>query len=962
MLRGGDSGMDGAAPSARPAEMFVGRQQQLAALAEAIEAASAGEPRFVLIQGDAGIGKSSLIARVLADYPNTPVVAASGEESEAYLPYGLVQQLAASGARISADALADLDLLSRAPPPADADPLAVGVELLALISALQDGNTVALVIEDLQWIDLASARALLFAFRRLSADRVLVLLTSRAGASPQLGDGWERFLGSDRRVTRLTLTGLSSEETSALCRASGRTGLTSRNVQRLRDHTAGNPLLTRALLAELTDHELKAADGSLHAPRSLAEVVAHRLTTLSPAARDVVAAVAVLGDHCSLAEVGEITDTADSAAALGEAERAGLLLECRGASGWQISFVHPLFCQAVYQQLGAERRRALHLRAAAVMTGEAALAHRSAVAVGLDQELAADLDEAADNAVLAGKLSLAARYRQQAAAATPRGPERDERLLSAFEMLVRSADAALAEAARPVAEQLPASSRRDTALGQLALLTARPLEAQTLLRAAWDARDPLPEVGAGAEAALGLGILLAISGGFTESTIWLNRALASASGSEPWLGAARGMLAVLVTLSGGSSKALGLFRDLPERAAMVPLAHTDSVTYRGLVKLWTGDLEGAVDDLALVVSRMQAGLQLRFPGQPLAYLSEAEFRLGRWDDSQGHAELAVSLAMDADRRYDLPFVHSAAVRVPACRGDWSVAASHIGAAEKAARTFGGFATIFAASARSILGFARDDPRETLRGAAMALAVPEIDCYDDPSAFWWRPLQIWALIRIGQLDGAATTLAAFESRAAERDEHLALINAAWLHGQLATAQGELDQADRMLSQGAELCGGEPFPFHRGLLRLDHGRCLFRLQRRKAAIGAFRSADEIFTALGAHPFTQSAQSQLAALGVRARHGDGADLGGLTVQELRVARAVAAGLSNREVASQLYLSPKTVEFHLSSVFAKLGLSSRHQLAARFPDREVPAIPRRRSTTVQGETQGNHRSQRDG
>jgi len=948
--------MDRARPSARPAEVFVGRQEELTALAAALEDVSAGEPRFVLIQGDAGIGKSSLISKFLAGQEDLPVVTASGEESEAYLPYGLVHQLAVGGARISPDALGGLDLLSGPPPPADADPLAVGVEVLALVSSLQGSDVVAVVIEDLQWMDLASARALLFAFRRLSADRVLVLLSSRAGANPQLGGGWDRFIRSDRRVTPLTLVGLDIEETGALCRALGRSGLTTRGVQRLREQTGGNPLLARALLAEATDTELKAADGSLHAPRSLADMVAHRLTTLSPAARDVVAAAAVLGDRCSLAEVTEVIGTADAAAALGEAEQAGFLLERQAASGWQISFVHLLFRQAVYQDLGALRRRELHLRAAAAVAGDAALAHRSAAAVGPDQKLAADLDEAASRSALAGKLSLAARFRQEAAAVTTRGPEHDERILSAFELLVRSADAAMAEAARPDVEQLPASSRRDTALGQLALVTARPLEAETLLRAAWDTRDPLTEIAAGAEAAFGLGILLGISGGFTESDTWLNRAVASASGNELWLGTARGMLAVLLTLSGAAGKALDLFGDLPQRAAMVPLAQTDSVTYRGLVKVWTGDLEGAVDDLALVVSRMQAGVQLRFPGQPLTFLSDAEFRLGRWDDSQGHAELAVSLAMDTDRRYDLAFVHSAAARVPACRGDWAAAVSHVTTAEDAASTFGGFAEVYAASARSILGFARDDPQEALRGAARALAVPEIDCYDDPSAFWWRPLQIWALIRIGQLDDAATTRTAFESRAAERNEQLALISAAWLRGQLALARDELNHADQALLQGFELCGSEAFPFQRGLLQLEHGKCLSRMQRRRAAIIAFRSADEIFTALGARPFTQDARSQLDALGLRVRRGDDADLGGLTIQELRVARAVAAGLSNREVASQLYLSPKTVEFHLSSVFAKLGLSSRRQLAARIPEGAVPAGPGLRETRAQGKSQGNH------
>ena len=164
--------------------------------------------------------------------------------------------------------------------------------------------------------------------------------------------------------------------------------------------------------------------------------------------------------------------------------------------------------------------------------------------------------------------------------------------------------------------------------------------------------------------------------------------------------------------------------------------------------------------------------------------------------------------------------------------------------------------------------------------------------------------------------------------------------------------ELEQAGRALAHGSDLCGGEPFPFHRGLLKLEHGRCLSRLRQRKAAISALRAADEIFAALGAQPFTRSARAQLAELGVRPRHGDDPDLRVLTIQELRVARAVAAGLSNREVASQLYLSPKTIEFHLSSIFAKLGVSSRHQLAARIPSRDVPAIPARQEPSGRGKT----------
>jgi DNA-binding CsgD family transcriptional regulator len=931
--------MDGDRTHARPGRVFAGRCPELAALGAALAAARAGDPQVVLIQGEAGIGKSSLISEFLGGQPGLPAVTASGEEAEAFLPYGLVEQLAAGAAAVSAGALAGLELLSGGLR-ADADPLKAGVELLALISSLQGCEAVAVVIEDLQWADLASARALLFACRRLSADRVLVVLTGRPGGMSSLGEGWERFVSGDRRCTRLTLSGLDVDELGLLCRALGRTGLSGRAFRALRRHTGGNPLLTRALLAELTDDTLNGARGLLRAPRSLADVIQLRLAALSPAARDVVAAAAVLGEHSTLVDVAAVAGTTAPAAALGEAERAGILLEQETPSGWRLSFPHLLVRQAVYGELGAERRRALHLRAAAAVAAEDALGHRTAAAAGADQELASDLDEAAGQAAAAGKLRLAARYLQQAAMVSEAGPGRDERTLSSFELLVRAADVSQAEEARPAAELLPASARRDAALGQLALLAARPADALTLLQAAWDAHDPAADPAAGQEAAIGLGMLSGISGSLTAASMWLDRALGSATGSEPWYDTARGMRAVPFTLSGQGDKALSLFDDLPDRAAMVPAARTDAVTYRGIVKLWTGDLQGATDDLGVAVKRIRAGLQVRFPGQPLAFLAEAEFRRGRWDDCQDHAELAVSLARDADLYYDLPVVHSAAARVPACRGDWAAAASHVEAAEHAARAFGGIAEIFAASARSILGFARDDPGEVLLGTAMALAVPEIDCYDDPAAFWWRPLQIWALIRTGQLGDAETILAAFESRAADRGESLALLNAAWLRGCLAMAHGELEQAGQVLGNGCQASAGGPFPFHRGLLNLEHGRCLSRLRQRKAAIAAVRAADDIFSGLAALPFTQATRDELSALGVRPRDGEDADLPGLTAQELRVARLVASGLSNREAAEQLYLSPKTVEYHLASAFTKLGVSHRRQLAARFRGREAPSI----------------------
>ena len=153
-----------------------------------------------------------------------------------------------------------------------------------------------------------------------------------------------------------------------------------------------------------------------------------------------------------------------------------------------------------------------------------------------------------------------------------------------------------------------------------------------------------------------------------------------------------------------------------------------------------------------------------------------------------------------------------------------------------------------------------------------------------------------------------------------------------------ARGDLDQADSLLQAVRLAARGRPVPFQRALLDLQHGRCLFRLQRHRAAAAALHAAHEVFSALGAQPFVRASESELSPAGVRPQPGGDPDLSGLTAQELRVARLVASGLSNRETAAQLHLSPKTVEYHLAHAFTKLGVGSRHQLTARIHGRDNP------------------------
>ncbi len=887
------------------------------------------------MQGEAGMGKSSLIFEFLRQHA-LPAVTASGDATEAVLPYGVVRQLAVSAAATVPGALDGLALLC-AGPRADADPLAVGVELLALISSVQGEHAAAVVVEDLQWADLPSARALLFACRRLAADRVIVVLTCRPDEMWQLGEGWSRFLHADSRTSMVTLGGLSVDEIGQLCRRLGRAEISGRAVRRLAELTGGNPLYARAMLAELSDESLQTASASLPAPRLLAGLILPRLAALPQPARDLVVAASVLGDQCTLADAAAVARVDDPAAALEVATRAGLLTDRGGQRGWAVGFPHLLIRRAIYDDLGADRRRQLHRRAAAALGAQDGLPHRVAAADSPDPKLVSDLRSAAVAAVSTGKLPVAARYLQQAAEINERGPDRDSDLLSAFELLVRAADVASAEAARPAVEQLTPSARRDSALGHLALLAARPWEADALLRAAWARHGDSSDSGRG-EAALGLGQLLGITGSFSEACLWLDRALASGSGGEDWYDAARCIRSYAYALGGDSEAALGLFRDLPEPAAQVPASRTDALTYRGIARLCAGDVEAGAHDLGLAVHRVRTGAQVRFPGPPLAFLTEAEFRLGRWDDAQGHGDLAVALARDADRDYDLAFVHSVAAPVAACRGDWQAASAHADSAERAARSFGGMAAVFAASARAMLGFSRQDPREALRGAALAQSLPEIDRYECPALLWWRPAQVWALILTGEVDAAQSVLGAFAARATAQGEHGSLIDAARLRGMLSVARGDFRDADVVLQAGRLAARRALLPFHCALLDLEHARCLAHLQRRGSAVAAARAALDAFAALGAVPFLRAAEAELTGLGLRPRSGDDPDLPGLTAQELRVARLVASGLSNPEAAAELYLSPKTIEYHLANAFAKLGVHSRHQLAALIRGRASP------------------------
>ena len=205
-----------------PTAGFVGRQDELAILSERFSEAARGRPQVVYLEGEAGSGKSTLLSRFLGSLSDAVVLQAGGDEDESLLSYGVVDQL-------DPDAATD---------PGD-DPMAVGARLLDLFDRLQAGDrVVVLVLDDLQWADRPSLRAVLFALRRLRADKVLIVVSARSGAL--VDAGWARFVGGDSRVMRVRLGGLEAGDLTHLAAALGLGQLSHRGACRLATSAASS--------------------------------------------------------------------------------------------------------------------------------------------------------------------------------------------------------------------------------------------------------------------------------------------------------------------------------------------------------------------------------------------------------------------------------------------------------------------------------------------------------------------------------------------------------------------------------------------------------------------------------------------------------------------------------------------------------------------------------------------------
>jgi DNA-binding CsgD family transcriptional regulator len=886
---------------------FVGRRSELRILGERLAAARAGHPQVVYVEAEPGAGKSTLLSRFLASLSNAVVLEVAGDEAETLLSYGVIDQLQPG--------------LSTEP---GADPMAVGARLLDVFDGLQvNGQVVVLAVDDLQWADRPSLRAVLFALRRLRADNVLTVVSTRVG---EMADpGWARFVGGDARVTRIRLGGLKSGDLTELANALGLGALSQRGASRLAAHTEGNALYCRALLEEIGVAGLSAADGGLPAPRELSAVILSRVAALSTAAQALLAAASVLGQHAPMSTILAVAHLPDGHDEVDAAVAAGLLSERAPVS--ELSFSHPLYRAAIYDDLSPTNRRRLHERAAEHVAGRARLAHRVAASIGPEESLASELEASALESAAAGDAVASAWALEQAASLSLQKADRERRLLDSAVSHLDAADTSAA--ARALASCQASSARRDALTGLLGVFTGSP-GAEARLLGAWHAHDPKTEREIGARAATSLANWMVISGRHDEAFVWADRAVDGTAPDSALRAMARTAQAYAFAAAGRSPEGLAVLGFLPISGNAASMSELDALIMRGMLQLYVDDLPGAIADLGIAAARLRTGLPSTYPGPCLSHLSDAHFRRGDWDAADTHAQLATSWAQDADRPLDLARAHARSAQLLAFRGQWSVAQVHVSAARAAAERIPVVLAVAAAAvAGASLAIARGDLAGVLVATEPVRATRLLGVGGCPGIFNWRGIEADALVGLGRLDEAATALDEFEAAIPQTGLASATLTLARCRGNLAVAGGHAALAQVAFAHAHQIEADVPMPFEHALLSLDDGRRLRGVENRPAAVAQLEKAHRLFSDLGADPYVQACSTELAALQVAAPDSP-AGLLGLSRSELAVARLVATGLTNREVASELYVSVKTVEYHLRNSYIKLDITSRRALAA--------------------------------
>jgi DNA-binding CsgD family transcriptional regulator len=901
-----------------PAEVLHDRRVEREALARLLEAVRGGQSRVLVVRGEPGVGKTALLESAIGSASGFRVMRAVGVESEIELAFAALQQLCAPM----------VDRLDRLPAPQrDAlgvafgvraggapDRFLVGLAVLSLLAEAAEEHPLLCVVDDAQWLDRASAQALVFVARRLLAESIALLLVTREPSEALTG------------FPALVVEGLRDGDARALLGSAVRGRLDEQVRERILAETRGNPLALLELPRGLTPAELAGGFGLPDAPGLAGRIedsFRRRFEGLSGETQRLllVAAAEPVGDPVLLWRAADRLAIGVQAAA----DTDGLL-----TIGANVTFRHPLVRSAVYRAASLEDRQAVH-RALADATDPAVDPDRRAwhlaqATPGLDEEVASELERSADRAQTRGGWAAAAAFLERAAVLTPEPARRAQRALAASQAKHQAGafDAALRMAA--IAESGPVSEleRAEVELlrGQIAFALGRDSDAPHLLLKAAKRLEPLDQQLARETYREALtAVLFPAQVGPTGRVLETARAARAAPpASQPPRAADLLLdgLALLITegYAAGTPTlraAVNAFRgeDIPQGEGRRWLWLASRVS----AFLWDDEAWDVLSAHFVRLARDAGNLSLL----PLALTTRTGMHL-----FAGRLAMASSLADEVAAVNEATGSNLAAYAAPtlaAFQGREAEAVEKLEAAKRdIVRRGQGQGLTFIDWANALLHNGLGRYEEALAAAQQSAQ----DLLEVRLATWGLVELVEAAARSGKPDLAADALGRLSQTTAASGTDWALGIEARSRALLTAGEA----AEPLYRQAIEALARTRVRVELARAHLLYGEWLRRERRRLDARDQLRTAHEMFTQFGMEAFAERARVELVATGEHARKRTVEARDDLTAQEAQISRLAADGATNQEIAAQLFISPSTVDYHLRKAFRKLGVKSRHQL----------------------------------
>ncbi|MEA2214422.1 MAG: hypothetical protein QOF83_4370 [Solirubrobacteraceae bacterium] len=916
----------------RAAEL-LGRRSECELLDELLGAVREGKSRILVLRGEPGMGKTALLEYVAEQASGLRVARAVGVQSEMELAFaGLHQLLGSMLDRVDRlpvpqrDALRTAFGLSTGPVP---DPFFVALAVLGLLSDAAEEQPLVCIVDDEQWLDRASAQILAFVARRLDKEPVGLVFAARTPSSDLAG------------LPQLVLEGLADDDARILLDAALSGPLDARVRDQIVSETRGNPLALMELVRGFTPAELAGGFGLIGGiPPSMRieDSFRRRLESLpAPTQRLLLLAAAdPVGDPALVWRAAERLGIGAEAAA--PASEVGLL-----EFATVVRFRHPLVRSTVYRSAPVQERQEVH-RALAEATDQEVDPDRRAwhlahAAAGPNEAVAEELERSAGRAQARGGLAAAAAFLERAAMLTPESARRARRLLAAAR---RKRDAGAFDAALGLLVAVEAGcvdelqrARVDLLRGQIALEQRRPADAGRLLVSAARRLEPL-DASAAREThleALGAAMVndLELPGGLPVAAA---AARAAPPGPDPPRAVDVLLGAFATRLTEGYTAAVPMLNRALELLLELNVGDEEAGRW-----LWLAGGRASVlvalelwDIEALQVLATRQAKLVRSTGA-LMHLQLALSFLGRTHLLAGDLTTA-GLMIEEDRLIaeatgNAP-LGNARMTLAAWRGQETMASELIEASEDEAAAHGWTSTGYA---KAVLynGLGRHD---AARDAAWPLLERDALGYGP----FLVPEAAEAASRTGDVELVRTAIAWLSERTR-------VIPSEWAHGIEARVRAFLsdgEAADRLYRESIGRLGRTRVRLELARSHLVYGEWLRRENRRVDAREQLRTAHEMLSAMGVEAFAERARRELLATGETVRKRTVETRDELTPQEALIARLAREGLSNPEIGTRLFISPRTVKYHLRKVFIKLDISSRNELDRVLPGDPAAAPPR--------------------